>query len=270
MKRRRWTPINADIVRVSFSISEGTAVYVPLRHKTGKNAGSPDKIMQWLAKSVFENKEIVKIAHNLSFEAMFLYALGVVLQPPCYDTIAAAQMTLKSNTAFRTLSDSGLKTLAQELFSAELPSFETVTAGRYFDELDPRDEQTIRYACADSDFTLRLYHLFNNWFDRYLPKYRFIVEKLESPAAVYVGLMKYNGLLTDKELMLKKQAEAEAKLAELRDNIAFMIGDVNIGANASTSAFKKYLYEDLKLPVFKTMAKYQEAMDDEAMILLAE
>ena len=260
----------ADIVGVSFSISEGTAVYVPLRHKTGKNAGSPDKVMQWLVESVFENKEIVKIAHNLSFEAMFLYALGIVLQPPCYDTIAAAQMTLKSNTAFRTLADSGLKTLAQELCGAELPSFETVTAGRYFDELDPQDEETVRYACADSDYTLRLHHLFSNWFDRYLPKHRLIVEKLESPAAVYCGLMKHNGLLAGKELMLKKQAEAEAKLAELRDNIAFMTGDVNIGANASTSAFKKYLYEDLKLPVFKTTAKYQEAMDDEAMILFSE
>jgi DNA polymerase-1 len=260
----------ADIVGVSFSISEGTAVYVPLRHKTGKNAGSPDKVMQWLVERVFANREIVKIAHNLSFEAMFLYALGIVLQPPCYDTIAAAQMTLKSNTAFRTLADSGLKTLAQELCGEELPSFETVTAGRYFDELDPQDEETVRYACADSDFTLRLYHLFNNWFNRYLPKHRFIVEKLESPAAVYCGLMKHNGLLAGKELMLKKQAEAEAKLAELRDNIAFMTGDVNIGANASTSAFKKYLYEDLKLPVFKTTAKYQEAMDDEAMILLSE
>ena len=260
----------ADIVGVSFSISEGTAVYVPLRHKTGKNAGSPDKVMQWLVERVFANREIVKIAHNLSFEAMFLYALGIVLQPPCYDTIAAAQMTLKSNTAFRTLADSGLKTLAQELCGEELPSFETVTAGRYFDELNPQDEETVRYACADSDFTLRLYHLFNNWFNRYLPKHRFIVEKLESPAAVYCGLMKHNGLLAGKELMLKKQAEAEAKLAELRDNIAFMTGDVNIGANASTSAFKKYLYEDLKLPVFKTTAKYQEAMDDEAMILLSE
>jgi DNA polymerase-1 len=260
----------ADIAGMSFSVSEGTAVYVPLRHKTGKNAGSPDKIMQWLTERVFANKEIVKIAHNLSFEAMFLYALGVVLQPPCYDTIAAAQMTLKSNTAFRTLSDSGLKTLAQELFGKELPSFETVTAGRYFDELDPQDEQTIRYACADSDYALRLHHLFNNWFDRYLPKHRFIVEKLESPAAVYCGLMKYNGLLADKELMLKKQAEAEERIKQLKEEIAFTTGDVNIGANASTSAFKKYLYDDLKLPVFKTTAKYQEAMDDEAMILLAE
>ena len=255
---------------MSFSVSEGTAVYVPLRHKTGRNAGSPDKIMRWLTERVFANKEIVKIAHNLSFEAMFLYALGVVLQPPCYDTIAAAQMTLKSNTAFRTLSDSGLKALAQELFGEELLSFETVTAGRYFDELDPQDEETIRYACADSDYALRLYHLFNDWFNRYLPKHRLIVEKLESSAAVYCGLMKYNGLLADKELMLKKQAEAAERIKQLKEEIAFMIGDVNIGANASTSAFKKYLYDDLKLPVFKTTAKYQEAMDDEAMILLAE
>jgi len=260
----------ADIVGVSFSIFEGTAVYVPLRHKTGRNAGSPDKIMQWLSESVFENKEIVKIAHNLSFEAMFLYALGVVLQPPCYDTIAAAQMTLKNNTAFRTLADSGLKTLAQELFGVNLPSFETVTAGRYFDELDPQDEETIRYACADSDFTLRLYHLFNDWFNRNLPNHRLNVEKLESPAAVYCGFMKYNGLLADKELMLKKQAEAEERIKQLKEEIAFTPGEVNIGANASTSAFKKYLYDDLKLPVFKTTAKYQEAMDDEAMILLAE
>jgi len=40
--------------------------------------------------------------------------------------------------------------------------------------------------------------------------------------------------------MLKKQAEAEGKLAELRDNIAFMIGDVNIGANA----FAYYKFDD--------------------------
>ena len=260
----------ADIVGVSFSAAEGSAIYVPLKHRVGENAAEQEAIWRWLSEAFFQNTEMIKVAHNMSFEAMFLYARGIVLLPPCYDTIAAAQMTLKSNTAFRTLSDSGLKTLAQELCGAELPSFETVTAGRYFDELDPQDEETIRYACADSDFTLRLYHLFNNWFEWYLPKHRLIVEKLESPAAVYCGLMKYNGLLADEELMLKKQAAAEAKLADLRDSIAFMTGDVNIGANASTSAFKKYLYDDLKLPVLKTTAKYQEAMDDEAMILLTE
>ena len=160
-------------------------------------------------------------------------------------------MSLNNNTEVRSLGVSGLKALLPELFDVDLPSFVEVTDGRYFDELDPRDTETFRYACADSDYTLRLYHLFNNWFDRYLPKHRYVVEEIESPTAVYVGLMKYNGLLVDRELMLKKQAEAEAKLAELKNEIAFMIGDVEIGANASTAAFKKYLYEDLKLPYLK-------------------
>jgi DNA polymerase-1 len=260
----------AHIVGISFSVAEGSAIYVPLRHCTGRNAVNQQAIMAALRPELFENPSVIKVAHNLAFEAMFLYALGIIVQPPCYDTIAAAQMTLKSNTAFRTLGDSGLKTLVPELFGTELPDFEEVTAGRFFDELDPQDAETVHYACADSDYALRLYQLFNGWFDRYLPKHRFIVENIESPTAVYCGLMKYNGLPVDRERMLGKQADAEAKLAELREEIAFIIGDVDIGANASTSAFKKYLFGDLGLPVVKTTAKYQEAADDEAMILLGE
>lgn len=260
----------AHIVGVSLSVSKGTAIYIPFRHRRGQNAEQPEETLRFLTQSVFMNPAIVKVAHNLSFEAMFLYALGVVLQPPCYDTIAAAQLTLKSSTTFRGLGDSGLKTLVPELLGAELPTFGEVTDGKFFDELDPQNTETVRYACADSDYALRLYHLFNRWFDRYLPKHRFVVEQIESPASVYVGMMKYNGLLADQERMLQKRQEAERCIAQIKSEIAFIIGDVNIGANASTSAFKKYLYEDLKLPVFKTTAKYQEAIDDEAIILLSE
>ena len=134
----------------------------------------------------------------------------------------------------------------------------------------PHDEETIRYACADSDYTLRLYHRFNSWFDRFLPKHRDIVAHVESPTAVYCGIMKYNGIPMDKSSMLIKQAEAETKIAQIKEDIAGIIGDVDIGANASTSAFKKYLFTDLGLPVLKTTAKYQEAADDETMILLDE
>lgn len=260
----------SHIVGISFSVAEGTGVYVPLTHRIGQNAINQEEIWQWLMNEIFQSINIIKIAHNLSFESMFLYARGIVVQSPVYDTIAASQLTLKSNTAFRTLGDSGLKTLVPELLGVELPSFGEVTGGSSFDELDPQDTETIRYACADSDYALQLYHLFNNWFDRFLPKHRFIVEQIESPTAVYVGIMKYNGLLADEILMREKQTEAEEHLAKLREDIAFIIGDVNIGANASTAAFKKYLYNDLKLPVFKTTAKFQEAMDDEVMVLLSE
>lgn len=260
----------AAITGVSLSVSEGSGIYVPLRHRAGRNAAKPETVMDYLREALFENTMIIKVAHNLAFEAMFLYASGVVVQAPCYDTIAAAQMTLKSNTAFRGLSDSGLKTLVPQLFDAELPDFETVTAGRFFDELPAQDEETVHYACADSDYALRLYHLFNGWFDKYLPKHRFMVERVESPTAVYCGIMRYNGLPIDVTGMKAKRAEAEERLGKIREEIAFIIGDVEIGANASTSAFKSYLYNDLGLPVLKTTAKYQEAADDETMILLAD
>ena len=117
------------ITGVSFSVSEGSAIYVPLRHRVGRNIQKSEAVMDYLRTAVFENAAIIKVAHNLAFEAMFLYAIGVVVQPPCYDTIAAAQLTLKSNTQFRGLPDSGLKTLVPQLFDTELPDFETVTGG---------------------------------------------------------------------------------------------------------------------------------------------
>ena len=269
-ERAALDPHKAHIVGISFSASEGGGIYIPIAHKTGENAAPLTEVWQWLSENFFSNKTVVKAAHNLAFESAFLYARGIVIQEPVYDTIAAAQLTLKSNTGFRTLADSGLKTLVPELLDTELPSYADVTGGRSFDELNPQDDETIRYACADADYTLRLYHLFNKWFDKWLPKHRSIVERIESPTAVYCGLMKYNGLLADGELMTAKVAECEYRLTKLREDIAFIIGDVNIGANASTSAFKKYLYEDLKLPVLKTTAKYQEAADDEALVLLSE
>ena len=259
----------ADITGISFSVSEGTAIYVPLKHRSGRNAENQAAIWDYL-KLLFESKDVIKVAHNLAFESMFLYARGIVLQKPCYDTIAASQLTLKSKWEFRSLADSGLKTLALALCKAEMTEFSTVTEGRFFDELNPQDEKTVRYACADSDYTLRLYHVFNQWFDRFLPKHRTIVEEVESPTSVYVGIMKYNGILVDKSAMLKKQAEAAEKIVSIRKEIAGIIGNVEIGANASTSAFKKYLFVDLGLPVMKTTAKHQEAADDETMILLKE
>ena len=242
---------------------------MPLAHTEGKNASDPEAIWEWLA-GFFTDPTVTKIAHNLAFECQFLYARGIVVQEPCYDSIAAAQLIYKGEKEFRNLSDCGLKTLVSEWFETELPSYADVVGDYHFDELDPGADATVNYACADADYSLRLYHLLNNWFDRLLPKHRFIVEKVESPTAVYVGIMRYNGLPIDRPLMERKGTEAAIKLTELRDKIRFIIGDIKIGENASTVAFKKYLFDTLKLPKVKLTAKEQDALDDEAIILLKE
>lgn len=259
----------ANIVGISLSVKEGSAIYVPLRHLDGINADI-EQVVSFLRDALWMNTAILKIAHNLAFESMFLYAQGIILQPPCYDTIAAAQLTLKNTFEFRSLTDSGLKTLVPELLGETMPTFEEVTAGRYFDALPSNAPETVRYACADSDYALRLYQLFNRWFDAFLTKHRFIVEQIESPTAVYCGLMKYNGLLMNEEAMIRKQSEAAARLLDLREKIKAIIGDVDIGANAGTQAFKDYLYKTLNLPVLKTTEKNAEAADDQALVMLAE
>lgn len=259
----------SSITGTSFSVSKGTGIYVPFNHKVGINADFVDTF-EWIKRNILMNRNLTVVIHNAAFETMFFYALGCVPQCKVYDTLSAAQLTLKTHTQFRKLNDSGLKKLVPELLKENLPSFEDVTNGQSFDDLDSENSGTIRYACADSDYALRLYHLFNNWFDENLPKHRFIVEEIESPTSVYVGLMKYNGVPIDINLMKTKGSEAEAQIAQLKEDIEIMTDEVNIGANAGTKAFKNYLYKTLKLPVLKTTQKFNEAADDEAMTLLSE
>ena len=261
-------PAKAHIVGCSFSVKEGTGVYVPVAHRVGTNIDR-DAFFAFLT-AFLMNTATIKIAHNIAFESSMAYAMGIVIRAPVYDTICASQMSLKSIYEFRKLNESGLKRLAEELFGEPLPSFSSVTDGKHFDELDAQDEETVRYGSADSAFALRLYHKFNDWFDRYLPKHRYIVEKIESPTAVYLGIMKTNGIPIDLPLMQKRKVEAEAEMERIRKEIEFLIGDVNIGANCSTQAFKKYLYTDLGLPVLKTTEVGREAADDMTMILLKE
>ena len=261
-------PARAHIVGCSFSVAPGTGIYVPVAHRNGTNIEKAE-FMAFL-KGFLTDSAVLKIAHNIAFESAISYAAGIVIQPPVYDTICASQMTLKSAFEFRKLSDSGLKTLARELFDEALPTFETVSGGGNFDELDGHDPETVRYGSADSDYALRLYYKFNEWFDRFLPKHRYIVEEIESPTAVYLGIMKTNGIPVDTRLMAQRREEATAKMEKIKHDIELMIGDVPIGANYSTAAFKKYLYADLKLPVVKTTESNKEAADDATMVMLKE
>ena len=261
-------PARAHIVGCSFSVEQGSGIYVPVAHKVGSNA-CVSEFYTFLAEFLTD-ADITKIAHNIAFEANMSYARGIVIQPPVYDTVCAAQMTLKNDYEFRKLHECGLKHLAQELLGEPLPTFASVTAGRHFDELPAQDAETVRYGAADSDFALRLYFLFNEWFDRYLPKHRYIVEHIESPTAVYLGIMKNNGIPVDLPLMQERKTEAEAEMAWLREKIRDIIGEVNIGANCSTKAFKDYLYKEQGLPVLKTTGTNREAADDMTMILLKE
>ncbi len=100
--------------------------------------------------------------------------------------------------------------------------------------MNPDEWETIRYACADADYTIRLYNKFNAWFDRYLPRHHWIIEAIESPAAMYVGMMKCNGILMDKPFMASKKTLCEENITAYREKIDTITNGVEVGYNAGT------------------------------------
>ena len=97
----------AHIVGCSFSVKEGTGIYVPIAHRVGTNIDE-DAFFAFLT-AFLMNTMTIKIAHNIAFESSMAYARGIVIQAPVYDTICASQMSLKSIYEFRKLNESGLK-----------------------------------------------------------------------------------------------------------------------------------------------------------------
>ena len=105
-------PARAHIVGCSFSVKEGTGIYVPIAHRVGTNIDK-DAFFAFLT-AFLMNTTTIKIAHNIAFESSMAYARGIVIQTPVYDTICASQMSLKSIYEFRKLNESGLKRLAED------------------------------------------------------------------------------------------------------------------------------------------------------------
>ncbi len=60
----------SHIVGISFSVAEGSGIYLPIAHKVGTNAAPLTEIWAWLTERFFTNTEIIKVAHNLSFESI--------------------------------------------------------------------------------------------------------------------------------------------------------------------------------------------------------
>jgi DNA polymerase-1 len=275
IKKAALNPHMSQITGISFSHTQNTGIYLPLTHRIGQNfcGVDPDGLKDFLQiiKFIFDSKDILKISHNAAFESMFLYKYGIVLQPPIFDTIAAAMMSLKNEKYFRLQEESGLKTLTEEIFKCKRKSYNELTDGKSFDELDPSNPEVIYYGCADSDDALQLHDYYKDWFAFNIPKHYDVVKNIESPTAIYCGIMQYNGILVDKNLMQQKHDECSSKITELENKIYDLIGrKINIGKNASTKAFKEYLFIDQKLPVMKTTEKDKESADDEAFILLKE
>jgi DNA polymerase-1 len=234
-------PLRADLVGLSFAVTQGQAWYVPVDHRY---LGVPEQLPleQVLAaiRPLLASSAHLKIGQNLKYDILVLARAGVTVSAPLYDTMLASYL---ANSAAKS---HGMDSLAAELLDYRTISYSEVAgSGKKkigFDEVEI--EKATVYAAEDADITLRLYEklvplvagqeqddLFNN------------VEMALMPVLVS---MEQAGIRIDPVFLGGLSTELEKKLAVLEKQIHELAGSsFNIG---SPKQLGEVLFERLGLP----------------------
>lgn len=258
------------IVGISLSVSLGSGVYIPLENKGGKSVRDKYKMMSFLKEFLFENESLIKVCHDISLKSSLLYGFGIVLQEPVFDTMLGAMLTFKRYGEFRTLEECSLNNLMRDIFKENTFRFNSLDEESYFNNFKPYNIDYIKYACLECNLVLKLYRWCLRWFDIYIKEHRVLCERVESPAAIYTGIMKRCGIKIDKNLLDRLNREACFEMESIRREIlSFAKRDVNLGCSLNTKDFKDFIFKDLNLPVLKRCETGGGAsLDYESLLLL--
>lgn len=132
---------------IAFSFQVGSAWVIPLEHKDSPFIDGADKIMRYLAKNVFENPDIRKIAHNAKFDMHIARVYGVGKFAGRLDD------TMVMSHCWDETVRHGLKELGQNYFP-QFAGYENEVKQHNWADV-PLDV-LCKYAGSDTDLTMRL------------------------------------------------------------------------------------------------------------------
>ena len=221
----------ARIAGISFSCAGSRAYYLPFR---GKGKSLDFSMLFETLKGLLGDPAVKKIGHNLKYDYQVLKNNGIETSGMYFDTMIASYLL---NPARR---NSGLKDLSREIFGAEMKRYEQIA-----------DKEDIKemglYACADADFTWRLYEYFK-------PKITeleldSLADEIEMPLVKILADMELAGIRVD-------TAYLQSLAGELQKNIDRLVMEIYsiAGGEFNTNSPKQLafiLFEKLKLPVIR-------------------
>lgn len=249
--------------------------YVPFRHVTGEAQLPLERIGPGL-RSIWENPAQFKVLHNLKFDEHMALREGWQLEGPRYDTMIAARLFDENRPA-------KLKTRAATDLGFEEAHVWEYRQGEILAELAKRDgsgsfdayvsrygysQVPIQicgvYACYDVDFTLRLWATYEQWgcsskFSRIwatemdLTRVLTDMEEVGMPLDMsYLDWLKQR--VTQDKLRLQNEIASQVAYHYFRP---FELG--------SDEEVRRFLQQDLGLPLFHTTKKGALSVDREAL-----
>ena len=141
------SPIDAELVGLSFSVKEGQAFYVPV----SQNREEAQQVVD-IFRPVYENSGILKIGQNIKYDLEVLANYGIDLQGPLWDTMIAhylIQPELRHN----------MDIMAESYLNYKTIHIDELIGPRGKNQKNMRDlspAEVYEYAAEDADITLRL------------------------------------------------------------------------------------------------------------------
>ena len=228
------SPIDAELVGLSFSVEEHKAFYVPIP----ANREEALRIVN-IFKPLYEDEKILKVGQNLKYDLEVLRNYGIELKGKMWDTMIAhylIQPELRHNMDYMAEVYLHYKTIHIDEFIG--PKGKNQRSMR---DLDPKD--VYEYACEDADITLQL----KNKLEPELKKHdcEQLFYDIEMPLMPVLAEMEMNGVCLDTASLAETNKQFTARMNEIEQRIYELAGQqFNI---ASPKQVGEILFDKLKI-----------------------
>ena len=251
--------MRCGLVGFSLSVEPGKACYVPLMHSTGASQGDllaapaesgpkliAEKAALALLKPMLEDEGILKIGHNIKFDATVMESRGIEIAP--YDDTMLLSYVLDSSATRHNMDE--LSEL--HLGIKPIPYSEVCGTGKNaitFDRV-PLDK-ACAYAAEDADITLRLHRVLK---PRLLAEHMVTVyETMDRPLSAILRRMERAGIKVDRAELSNMSIEFGRRMELLEREIHELAGEAfNVG---SPKQLGEILFDRLGLPGGKKSGK---------------
>ncbi|MDT8857144.1 DNA polymerase I [Paracoccaceae bacterium Fryx2] len=241
--------MRAELVGISLCVEAGRACYIPLGHRQGggdlfgssaltEGQMSADLALAML-KPVLEDDAILKIGHNMKYDAKIFARHGVTVAP-FDDTM------LMSYAMHAGMHGHGMDYLCDRyLGHTAIPIKPLLGVGKAMVTFDrvPIDK-AVDYAAEDADVTLRLWQLFRPQLHR--ARVTTVYETLERPLVPVLAAMEMAGIQVDRDTLSRMSNAFAQKMAGLEHEIHTLAGrPFNVG---SPKQLGEILFDEMSLP----------------------
>ena len=208
------SPIDAELVGLSFSVKEHEAFYVPIP----ANREEALKVLN-IFKPLYEDPSILKIGQNLKYDLEVLHNYDIRLQGPMWDTMIAhylIQPELRHNMDF----------MAEVYLNYQTVHIDELIGPRGKSQRSMRDlspTQVYEYACEDADITLQL----KNKLEPELKKYdcEQLFYEMEMPLMPVLAEMEMTGVCLDTHALQQTSKELTARMNDIEHRIYELAGE---------------------------------------------